>query len=152
MDGALSRDLAEWRLAQVSDYVRLQRSGRDALGQTEEHAIGDMRGELDALEERSPGLQATLTPERIFGRATMSPFQVASDSRIVRSINAAYREIRGEEQPPGPVCSPGFYGTDAGDLLETGGMEGVVCGPGGRYNTMPDERVDRSDFLDMIRI
>ena len=31
-------------------------------------------------------------------------------------------------------------------------MEGVVCGPGGRYNTMPDERVDIADFIDAIRI
>jgi acetylornithine deacetylase len=31
-------------------------------------------------------------------------------------------------------------------------MEGVVCGPGGRYNAMPDERVDIRDFLDMVRI
>ena len=31
-------------------------------------------------------------------------------------------------------------------------MEGVVCGPGGRYNTMPDERVDVPDYLDMTRI
>ena len=31
-------------------------------------------------------------------------------------------------------------------------MEGVVCGPGGRYNTMPDERVDIPDYLDMVRI
>jgi acetylornithine deacetylase len=31
-------------------------------------------------------------------------------------------------------------------------MEGVVCGPGGRYNTMPDERVDVADYLDMVRI
>ncbi len=31
-------------------------------------------------------------------------------------------------------------------------MEGIVCGPGGRYNTMPDERVDVPDYLDMIRI
>jgi acetylornithine deacetylase len=31
-------------------------------------------------------------------------------------------------------------------------MSGVVCGPGGRYNTMPDERVDVGDYLDMIRI
>jgi acetylornithine deacetylase len=31
-------------------------------------------------------------------------------------------------------------------------MEGVVCGPGGRYNTMPDERVDIPDFIDMIKI
>ena len=31
-------------------------------------------------------------------------------------------------------------------------MEGIVCGPGGRYNTMPDERVDIPDYLDMIKI
>ena len=32
------------------------------------------------------------------------------------------------------------------------GMEGIVCGPGGKYNTMPDERVEIADYLDMIRI
>ena len=31
-------------------------------------------------------------------------------------------------------------------------MPGIVCGPGGRYNTMPDERVDIVDYLDAIRI
>jgi len=31
-------------------------------------------------------------------------------------------------------------------------MEGVVRGPGGRYNIMPDERVDIVDYLDMVRI
>jgi acetylornithine deacetylase len=47
---------------------------------------------------------------------------------------------------------PGYYGTDAGHLLETGKMEGIVCGPGGRYNTMPDERVEIPDFMDAVRI
>ena len=28
----------------------------------------------------------------------------------------------------------------------------MVCGPGGRYNTMPDEGVDIAGYLDMIRI
>jgi len=27
-----------------------------------------------------------------------------------------------------------------------------VCGPGGRYNTMPDERVDVADYIDMIKV
>ncbi|MGH7085504.1 MAG: hypothetical protein ACREFS_10645 [Acetobacteraceae bacterium] len=31
-------------------------------------------------------------------------------------------------------------------------MEGIVCGPGGRYNTMPDERIDIADFIDMVKI
>jgi acetylornithine deacetylase len=150
--GALGRALAEWRPAQVSDYVRLQGSGRYALGQSEEHALADMRRELDALEARHPGLRATLTPERVLGRATMPPFAVARDSRIVRAVNDAYAAVRGEAQPTGAIRPPGYYGTDAGHMLETGGMEGVVCGPGGRYNTMPDERVDRADYLDAIRL
>ncbi len=152
MHGALGHDLAEWRPAQVADYVRLQGSGRYAPGQSEAHALADMRRELDALEARFPGLEAKLTPERTLGRATMPPFQVAKDSRIVRSLNAAYAAVRGHAQPTGAIRPPGFYGTDAGHLLETGGMEGVVCGPGGRYNTMPDERVDIADFMDMVRI
>ena len=150
--GALGRDLAEWRPAQVADYARLRGSGRYAIGQTETHALSDMRRELDALEHRFPGLKATLTAERTLGRATMPPFRVDRDSRIVRSLNAAYQAVRGTEQPTGAVLPPGYYGTDAGHLLESGGMEGVVCGPGGRYNTMPDERVDIIDFMDMIRV
>ncbi len=50
------------------------------------------------------------------------------------------------------LAPPGFYGTDAAHLYRMGGMAGVVCGPGGRYNTMPDERVDIDDYLDMVRI
>ena len=45
-----------------------------------------------------------------------------------------------------------FYGTDAAHLRHRAGMPGIVCGPGGRYNTMPDERVDIPDYLDAIRI
>ena len=46
----------------------------------------------------------------------------------------------------------GFYGSDAAHLLHRARMEGVVCGAGGRDNTMPDERVDVADYLDAIRI
>ena len=79
-------------------------------------------------------------------------FEVAKDAPIVRALNAAYERVRGAPQPTGALTPPGFYGTDAGHLYAELKMEGVVCGPGGRYNTMPDERVDIPDYLDMIRI
>jgi acetylornithine deacetylase len=82
----------------------------------------------------------------------MPAFQVAKDARIVKTINAAYQAVRGVPQPTGAILPPGFYGTDAGHFYASLGMEGIVCGPGGRYNTMPDERVDIVDYLDMIRI
>ncbi|SDR42363.1 acetylornithine deacetylase [Rhizobiales bacterium GAS113] len=150
--GALGKELHEWRPPQVSDYVRIKGSGRYAPGQTEEGAFADFRVVLDGLEQRFPGLKATITPEHKLGRPAMPSFEVSRDSRIVKAINAAYREVRGTEQPTGAITPPGFYGTDAAHLYRSAGMEGIVCGPGGRYNTMPDERVDIVDYLDMIRI
>ena len=76
-------------------------------------------------------------------------FEVAFNP-IVEAINAAYQQVRGKTQPTGAITPPG-YGTDAAHLYRMGGMPGVVCGPGGRYNTMPDERVDIVDYLDMVQ-
>lgn len=150
--GALGRELYEWRPPQVADFVRIKGSGRYAPGQTEAGALADLRAQLDALEARFPGLRATLTPEHQLGRPAMPSFEVSRQSRIVQAINRAYRSVRGTDQPTGAITPPGYYGTDAAHLFREGGMEGIVCGPGGRYNTMPDERVDIADYLDMVRI
>jgi acetylornithine deacetylase len=150
--GALGKDLHEWRSPQVADFLRIKGSGRYAPGQNEAGALADLRRELDALQGRFPGLKAELKSEDRAGVPTMPPFEVAASSPIVAAINKAYQAVRGEPQPTGVITPSGFYGTDAGHLYRYGGMEGVVCGPGGRYNTMPDERVDLADFLDMIRI
>lgn len=150
--GALGKELQEWRPPQVADYVRIKGSARYAPGQQEAVVLADMRKVLDELEHRFAGLKTVLTPENLVGRPMMPPFQVAKDSRIVRAVNRAYERVRGTPQPTGALRPPGFYGTDAAHLYHELGMEGVVCGPGGRYNTMPDERVDVPDFLDMISI
>lgn len=152
MHGALGKELHEWRPPQVADFVRIKGSGRYAPGQTDEGALADLRRETDALEKRHPGLKATVQMESTAGRVTMPSFEVAPDSPIVKAINAAYEEVRGEKQPTGAITPPGFYGTDAAHLYRMAGMEGIVCGPGGRYNTMPDERVDIVDYLDMVKI
>jgi len=150
--GALGRDLHEWRPPQVADFVKIKGSGRYGPGQTEANALADLRRVLDGLEARRPGLRARVIPEHLQGRPMMPAFEVARDARIVQSVNAAYEAVRGSPQPTGAITPPGYYGTDAGNLWVLAGMEGIVCGPGGRYNTMPDERVDVSDYLDMVRI
>ncbi len=152
MQGALGRELHDWRPPQVADFVRLKGSGRYGPGQSEENALRDIRAVLASLEARHPGLSARIESERAAGRPMMPAFEVARDARIVQAINAAHLAVRGAAQPTGALTPPGFFGTDAGHLYAEAGMEGVVCGPGGKYNTMPDERVDRADYLDMIRI
>ena len=150
--GALGRELHEWRAPQVADFVRIKGSGRYAPGQTEAGAVADIRHELEHLETRFPGLKATIRTEKKEGHQSMPAFEVSRNARIVRTINAAYQAVRGQPQPTGAITPPGYYGTDAGHFYASLGMEGIVCGPGGRYNTMPDERVDIVDYLDMIRI
>ncbi|MEM1431709.1 MAG: M20/M25/M40 family metallo-hydrolase [Pseudomonadota bacterium] len=149
---ALGKDFAEWRPPQVADVARLTGSGRIAPGQTQENALKDFRQVLDGLESDWPGLKAEIRIEAPSGNSYMPAFEVPKDARIVTALNAAYQAVRGTAQPTGAITPPGYYGTDAGHLYAHGGMEGVVCGPGGRYNTMPDERVDIPDYLDMIRI
>ncbi|MEM7444713.1 MAG: M20/M25/M40 family metallo-hydrolase [Pseudomonadota bacterium] len=152
MQAGLGREMHDWRPPQVADFVRIKGSARYAPGQSEEGVLADMRVMLDALETEYPGLKAKLIHEREEGRPSMGSFEVARDSRIVQVVNDAYRTVRGEDQPTGAIKPPGFYGTDAAHFHHHLGMEGVVCGPGGRYNTMPDERVDVPEYLDMIQI
>ncbi|WP_116134818.1 M20 family metallopeptidase [Tropicimonas sp. IMCC34043] len=150
--GALGRELHDWRPPQVADFAELKGSGRYGPGQTEENALADLRVVLDRLMKRWPGLKATIRTEKAAGRPIMPAFEVSKESRIVSSINAAYKALRGVDQPTGAIPPPGYFGTDAGHLYAEGGMEGVVCGPGGKFNTMPDERVEITDYLDCVRL
>ena len=150
--GALSRELHEWRPPQVADFARLTGTARYAPSQSEASVLDDFRRLLDALEHETPGLRATVARSALGNRPVMLPFEVPRNARIVDVVSQAYRAVRGADQPLGPVRPYCFYGTDAAHLLHRAKMEGIVCGPGGRYNTMPDERVDVVDYLDMIDI
>ena len=150
--GALSRELQEWRPPQVADYAKLLGTARYAPSQSEASVLADFRTLLDQVEREWPGLKASVARSSLGNRPVMMPFEVPRNARIVQVVSQAYRAVRGTDQPLGPVPPYCFYGTDAAHLYRMGGMPGVVCGPGGRYNTMPDERVDVADYLDMIKI
>ena len=115
--------------------------------------LSDLRTLLDTLESELPGLRATVKAGHSeTGYPAMRPFEVDRDSRIVTATTTAYRRLRGEDQAIGAIPPPCFYGTDAAHFQHMAGMEGIVCGPGGKYNTMPDERVELRDYLDAVRL
>lgn len=149
---ALAPDFQDWRPPQIADYARLVGTGRYGPSQSEDGVIADIRALLDALEREMPGLRASVTKQAGSDTPTMLPFEVDHASPIVDAVARAHMAVRGAEQTLGPVRPYCFYGTDAAHLKHRAGMEGIVCGPGGRYNTLPDERVDIPDYLDAIRI
>jgi acetylornithine deacetylase len=151
--GSLTSGFNATRPPQIADFVRLAGSARYAPSQSEESVLADLGAMLKDLEAEFPGLKTRLLcGQREAGRPAMLPFEVSRQAPIVRAVNRAYEAVRGAPQPTGAIPPPCFYWTDAAHFQRIARMEGVVCGPGGRYNTMPDERVDIADYLDMIRI
>ena len=150
--GALSPEFHDWRPPQVADLVRMAGTVRYGPSQSEEGVLADIRRMLAELEAESPGLKAKVVKQFAGERPSMLPFEVARDTPIVEAVSGAYAQVRGEAQRLGPVKPCCFFGTDAAHLQHRAGMPGIVCGPGGRYNTMPDERVDIPDYIDAIRI
>ena len=153
--GSLTPEFHDWRPPQIADYVRLAGTARYAPSQSEESVLRDIREALDELENAMPGLKSKVIRDpggQAGPRPKMLPFEVPRDASIVGVVSSAYQEVRGTPQPLGAVRPYCFYGTDAAHLLHRAHMEGIVCGPGGRYNTMPDERVDVADYIDMIKV
>lgn len=148
----LSREMHEWRPPQVADFARLLGTARYAPSQSEASVLADFRRLLDELERERPGLSASIAVIDAGRRPTMLPFEVSRSARIVDVVSRAHQAVRGAAPPVGAIAPYCFYGSDAAHLLHRARMEGVVCGAGGRYNTMPDERVDVADYLDAIRI
>ncbi|WWD20511.1 hypothetical protein CI109_104987 [Kwoniella shandongensis] len=146
----LGREMADWRPPQVADFAVIRGAARFGPGQTP----SDVRSALDKACQQTrdcfPSLQYEITFEQADG---MPSFEVPKDAYIVKALNKVYEQVRPNQTQPTGVLKPQcFYGSDAGHLYEKLGMEGIVCGPGGKYNTMPDERVEIVDYVDCIKM
>ena len=152
MRGSLSSEFHDWRSGQVADFAHLIGTGRFGPSQSQETVLADLRRLTVELEKEFPGLETRVGLEGAGQRQTMLPFEADRDSEIVRTVARAYERVRGEKQRVGPIAPYCYYGSDAAHLQHLAGMPGIVCGPGGKYNTMPDERVDIPDYLDAVKI
>lgn len=150
LEAALGRSLEQWRPPQVADFARMLGTCRYGPAQSVEGVLADLASLVQSTVPAGVASHVVRHDTHDAG-AHMPPFQVPRDAEIVTALNAAHRAVRGTEQRTGAVRPYCFYGSDAAHLAHAG-IPGVVCGPGGRYNTMPDERVDIPDYLDLIAI
>ncbi len=137
--GGMSRALHDWRPQQLADVCVLKCAGRFGPSQTLDAAMHDLQQLLDALAAEDKDFHAELRlvqENRIF----MPPFKVAHDAAPVQAVARAHRRVTGAEPRIGMHTPAKFFGSDAAHLAAAG-MTGLLYGPGGRYNTMPDERV-----------
>jgi acetylornithine deacetylase len=149
--GGLGAEFHDWRPSLMADRCMMKFSVRYSPGQSPDTCLADIRKKMDALMKRHRGARYELKLNSAGQRLHMGPFGVDRKSDIVQTLAAAHRKVTGKPAKIGAVGPARFYGTDAAHLADAG-MTGLVYGPGGRYNTMPDERVDLKDLYDAARV
>lgn len=137
--GAMSREFLEWRPQQLADTCMIRGAGRFGKGQTLESALKDLEAFLQKITKNDPAFRAEVTlvtKDRVF----MPPFWSDPASKPAQSLAKAHEAITGTKPKIGAHTPAKFFGSDAAHLAAAG-MTGLLYGPGGKYNTMPDERV-----------
>jgi acetylornithine deacetylase len=152
MRAGLGREFLDWRPPQVPDVASIKASIRFGPGQTGESVLADVQRELAALSKEQPQVQTEVTVIRRPALPPAQAFQVPRDAPIVKTVAGAYRRVLGSDPQIGAVRPYSFYGSDASHLQHIAKIPGVVCGAGGKFNTMPDERVELDQFRACTRI
>lgn len=145
MRAGLGREYHDWRTPQVPDFATIKVAVRYGPGQTADTVLADVQRELDTLGRADPRVMAEIAPPAASNTNRTDPFEVDPGARIVTVMRDAHRRVLGRDPEVGAVAPYRYYGTDA-PFLAAAGSEGVVCGVGGKYNTMPDEKVELTDF------
>lgn len=150
---ALTPNFDESRRVQVADFARLAGTCRHAPSQARESILPALKHLADQVCAKTGKVRAEIREPLRTGLKPMLPFEAKRTTDIVRSFNARYYELTGQPQRTGAIPPACFFNSDASHLQNVGGIaEGIVCGPGGRYNTMPDERVDIDDYLLAVKL
>lgn len=152
MRAGLGREMHDWRPGQVPDFATIRMSVRYGPGQTEASVLADLEREMNALREEDPRIKTEVVSRKREGLPPPRAFQVDRSEPIVTAAVDAYERILGEKPPVGAVAPYRYYGSDASHLQHLAGAKGIVCGAGGKYNTMPDERVELSQFYACTRV
>jgi acetylornithine deacetylase len=151
MRAGLGREYHDWRTPQVPDVATIKVAVRYGPGQTADGVLADVRREIGALSREDPRVSAEIAPPAATNTNRTDAFEIATTAPIVQVVREAHRRVMGRDPEVGAVAPYRYYGTDA-PFLAAAGSEGVVCGVGGKYNTMPDEKVELTDFHGGTRV
>jgi acetylornithine deacetylase len=147
--GGMTRDCLEWRIGLVPDFSYALLDVRIVPGQTPESVKADVERLVEGVRREHPRLRAEV---HLMDRARhlyMPPFYVPQKTEVVQAVAAAHRTVVGGEPEWGGVTK--FAGSDAAHLANAG-IPGLLYGPGGRFLSRPDERVEVRDLVSAARV
>jgi acetylornithine deacetylase len=142
--GGMTPQILTWRSSLVPDYCEMIVDLRIVPGQSPETVVADLRRLLDRLRAEDPDLRVDveLVREHIY----FPPFEVPLDSPVVTTMAAAHREVFGEPPQVGALAPTKYAGADSAHM-HAAGIPGVMYGPGGKFLSVPDERVEVDNIV-----
>lgn len=148
--GGMSKEFHDWRPQQLADCCMVKCAGRYGPSQSLDGVMADIQSLLDEMTRKDPTLRAELKLVDN-NRILMPPFAVDGRAAPVRSVAKAHRAVTGRRPLVGAHTPAKLFGSDAAHLARAG-MTGLLYGPGGTYNTMPDERVEIAEITTASRV
>lgn len=142
--GGMGPEAARWRTALVPDYCEFSVDMRVVPGQDTDTILTDLDRLFDRLREEDPDLKVAAVPQEAHG--FFPPFSVDHDAPIVQAVARAHERLSGEVPRIGGLEPTKYAGADSAHL-SAAGIPGLLYGPGGRYLSVPDERVEASDVV-----
>lgn len=146
--GGLGTDYLEWRVPQLPDLCTVKVALRYAPSQTPAGMMADVQALLNRLSSEDPDFRAEI---EVIKDPSMGPFEIDVNEPVVQAVKAAHALVTSTEPRVGDVAPYKYYGTDAAHL-QNYGLKGIVYGCGGKYNTMPDERVEIVDLANCAKV
>jgi acetylornithine deacetylase len=129
-------------LSTYAPSCTLQIERRTVPGETEEQAIAEIQAIVDVLAAQDPDFRATVRP--FFVR---DPFEVSPEAAIVKALDRAAAKVRGVE--PAHIGDTPWMDSA---LLQTAGVETVVCGAAGAGAHSDVEWVDVESVVQLAEI
>lgn len=142
--GGMTPQILTWRSSLVPDYCEMIVDLRIVPGQSPETVMADLRRLMDRLRAEDPDLRVDveLVKEHIY----FPPFEVPLDSPVVATMAAAHREVFGQAPQVGALAPTKYAGADSAHM-HAAGIPGVMYGPGGKFLSVPDERVEVENIV-----
>jgi acetylornithine deacetylase len=147
--GGITPACLTWRPSLVPDYCELVYDIRIVPGQTPDSVMDDLRRVLARLAAEDPDLRAEV--EVVREHIYFPPFEVPLDSPVVQTVVAAHREVVGEAPRVGALTPQKYAGADSAHMFQAG-IPGVLYGPGGKFLSVPDERVEVEQVVCASRV
>jgi acetylornithine deacetylase len=147
--GGIGPDYKDWRAALCPDRCSVKIDIRTVPGQSPQSVVADLNRLIAQIAESDPDFRAEAILDE--QHVVMPTFEIDPEHPLVRLVADTHTALRGTPPRVRDIGPAKLAGADSAHL-SAAGMKGLLYGPGGRYVSVPDERVRARDVVTAAQV